>query len=557
MVLVDRSNGRQAPRGWRYPRTWHLAARPRSVHRESPRDRRPQADGRREPTTPGPASPSRHGPAHHSPLREVRRPGPEAPSPVGGGRARRDRPGWSGPASGWSSGTASTLKRPSTGCCSIEYDGSAPLRAPVAAHLGTMVTDHVHESRLRRSRARPGRCFDRAPSSWSTSHGPNVYAAPPHRATASSTTGRVSPGRAGRGTSRWHPGPGPARAPRWTWPASTGITGWPADVRLGPCAPASPASRRSGLPSGRCVSWPYVTAARACVDLADPGAENLRRDPSRPSGASSSGPGYRWRRSSRCLLLERSSRPGAISASGGACSSSTAGSIASATRERSGQARDLRRAVGGEAAGAGRMCRGARHVPDRVGGLLGRGARARMVRHRGRGGDETRGRFGAQLPPHLADSRAGSAGVGAGPEPRPVRAATLHAQWRHEPYRPDGGSPADPPPRRPRRRRAGVRGAARERRTQPPGVAGGLGRPGGRGPGRGGRRRDRLCLRAGRLPPSLDLLRRNGWKGHGPVPWEHEATAALWLLALLAISARAIGETEEWERCLTFCATRA
>ena len=21
---------------------------------------------------------------------------------------------------------------------------------------------------------------------------------------------------------------------------------------------------------------------------------------------------------------------------------------------------------------------------------------------------------------------------------------------------------------------------------------------------------------------SLDLLRRNGWKGHGPVPWEHE-----------------------------------
>ena len=21
---------------------------------------------------------------------------------------------------------------------------------------------------------------------------------------------------------------------------------------------------------------------------------------------------------------------------------------------------------------------------------------------------------------------------------------------------------------------------------------------------------------------SLDMLRRNGWKGHGPVPWEHE-----------------------------------
>ena len=52
---------------------------------------------------------------------------------------------------------------------------------------------------------------------------------------------------------------------------------------------------------------------------------------------------------------------------------------------------------------------------------------------------------------------------------------------------------------------------------------------------------------------SLDLLRRNGWKGHGPVPWEHEPNRGfLRCLALLAISARAIGETAEWERCSEF-----
>ena len=52
---------------------------------------------------------------------------------------------------------------------------------------------------------------------------------------------------------------------------------------------------------------------------------------------------------------------------------------------------------------------------------------------------------------------------------------------------------------------------------------------------------------------SLDLLRRNGWKGHGPVPWEHEPNRGfLRSLALLALSARAIGEDAEWERCSEF-----
>ena len=52
---------------------------------------------------------------------------------------------------------------------------------------------------------------------------------------------------------------------------------------------------------------------------------------------------------------------------------------------------------------------------------------------------------------------------------------------------------------------------------------------------------------------SLDMLRRNGWKGHGPVPWEHEPNRGfLRCLALLAVSARAIGETDEWDRCSAF-----
>jgi hypothetical protein len=52
---------------------------------------------------------------------------------------------------------------------------------------------------------------------------------------------------------------------------------------------------------------------------------------------------------------------------------------------------------------------------------------------------------------------------------------------------------------------------------------------------------------------SLDLLRRSGWKGHGPVPWEHEPNRGfLRCLALLAESARTIGETDEWDRCSEF-----
>src|SRR3954451_16923470 len=51
----------------------------------------------------------------------------------------------------------------------------------------------------------------------------------------------------------------------------------------------------------------------------------------------------------------------------------------------------------------------------------------------------------------------------------------------------------------------------------------------------------------------LDLLRRTGWKGHGPVPWEHEPNRGfLSCLALLAQSARVIGELDEHQRCADF-----
>jgi hypothetical protein len=52
---------------------------------------------------------------------------------------------------------------------------------------------------------------------------------------------------------------------------------------------------------------------------------------------------------------------------------------------------------------------------------------------------------------------------------------------------------------------------------------------------------------------SLDLLRRNGWKGHGPVPWDHVPNRGfLRALAALVRAAEAIGETAEVQRCSEF-----
>jgi hypothetical protein len=48
----------------------------------------------------------------------------------------------------------------------------------------------------------------------------------------------------------------------------------------------------------------------------------------------------------------------------------------------------------------------------------------------------------------------------------------------------------------------------------------------------------------------LDALRRNGWKGHGPVPWSHEPNRGfLRCVTALARAAEAIGEVDEQERC--------
>jgi hypothetical protein len=49
----------------------------------------------------------------------------------------------------------------------------------------------------------------------------------------------------------------------------------------------------------------------------------------------------------------------------------------------------------------------------------------------------------------------------------------------------------------------------------------------------------------------LEKLRRNGWKGFGPVPYSHEPNRGfLRCVAALARAAESIGETDEYQRCL-------
>jgi len=51
----------------------------------------------------------------------------------------------------------------------------------------------------------------------------------------------------------------------------------------------------------------------------------------------------------------------------------------------------------------------------------------------------------------------------------------------------------------------------------------------------------------------LDALRRNGWRGHGPVPWEHAPNRGfLRSLHALGRAAAAIDEDDEAARCYQF-----
>ena len=51
----------------------------------------------------------------------------------------------------------------------------------------------------------------------------------------------------------------------------------------------------------------------------------------------------------------------------------------------------------------------------------------------------------------------------------------------------------------------------------------------------------------------LDLLRHNGWKGHGPVPWSHEPNRGfLRCLFELSLASAAIGEADEAQRTAQF-----
>ncbi len=50
----------------------------------------------------------------------------------------------------------------------------------------------------------------------------------------------------------------------------------------------------------------------------------------------------------------------------------------------------------------------------------------------------------------------------------------------------------------------------------------------------------------------LDALRRAGWRGKGPIPWEHEPNRGfLRSVWALASAAHRIGEQAEYERCVT------
>jgi len=51
----------------------------------------------------------------------------------------------------------------------------------------------------------------------------------------------------------------------------------------------------------------------------------------------------------------------------------------------------------------------------------------------------------------------------------------------------------------------------------------------------------------------LDALRKAGWRGQGPLPWEHEPNRGfLRALAALATAAERIGESDEHRRCADF-----
>ena len=51
----------------------------------------------------------------------------------------------------------------------------------------------------------------------------------------------------------------------------------------------------------------------------------------------------------------------------------------------------------------------------------------------------------------------------------------------------------------------------------------------------------------------LDSLRKAGWRGQGPIPWEHEPNRGfLRALAALGRAARVVGEADEEQRCGTF-----
>ena len=116
-----------------------------------------------------------------------------------------------------------------------------------------------------------------------------------------------------------------------------------------------------------------------------------------------------------------------------------------------------------------------------------------------------------------------------------------------------GEPPADPAAGRPRGRRelaAGQPTRPRSPRAHPTSA-----RPGRRWPRRrsadGAATIEAYAYARTGYHRGLDALRRNGWKGLGPVPWSHEPNRGfLRCVTVLATAAEAIGEVDEQERCI-------
>ena len=210
--------------------------------------------------------------------------------------------------------------------------------------------------------------------------------------------------------------------------------------------------------------------------------------------------------------------------------------------------------------GPARAGPGSGRRPGPVGGQRGEDAQASA-------GEHSRPASAARRPggrrPDTPGQRRRTRPASAARTPGGRRPNTLPGRARSAPAGADGRMGHDPPEPawRPSRRPptcpttteagrgAGRRRRPRQRRRPVPGLLRGVGGPGRAGDGAGDPVAAYAYARTG-YHRGLDQLRRAGWNGHGPIPWEHEPNRGfLRALHLLAVAAAAIGEDDEASRC--------